>query len=221
MSESFPHQDLADRMVREQLEPRGINDPRVLDAMRLVPRHEFVPHLTPEQAYSDQALPTAGGQTISQPYIVAAMTQAAQVEPGMEVLEIGCGSGYQARVLAQIGARVWSVERDPGLAVAAQQRIKAAGLDHQIKILIDDGTKGWPPAAPYDRVLVTAAGPDVPQPLRDQCRDGGRIVIPIGPRDQQQLCVYERHGDLWKRDDLMACRFVPLIGEHGWAEGNQ
>jgi protein-L-isoaspartate(D-aspartate) O-methyltransferase len=205
-------------MVQAQLENRGIRDPEVLAAMRRVPRHLFVDSA---YAYDDRALPIAHGQTISQPFVVALMTQIARPPRGWQkarVLEVGTGSGYQAAVLAELGAAVVSVERDPQLSEQAARNLEAAGYAG-VLTEIGDGTAGWPPGAPYDAILVTAAGPSIPTPLREQLDpDGGRMVIPIGDREAQWLTLVERHGDDWTDRPLEPVVFVPLIGTHGYAE---
>ena len=214
-------------MVERDLRRGKINDPRVLEAMARVPRHRFVPDVPIDEAYADTALPTAEGQTISQPYLVARMTQLLCVDPGVRVLEIGAGSGYQAAVLAVLGADVISVERSEALADGARRRLDAimpglAPVDAprlgRIEIVTGDGTLGYADAAPYDRILVTAAAPALPPAYRRQLADPGLILIPIGDREQQQLIIIEqRAGQLIRRRDT-ACRFVPLIGEAGWGE---
>jgi protein-L-isoaspartate(D-aspartate) O-methyltransferase len=205
-------------MVQTQLENRGIRDPEVLAAMRRVPRHQFVDSA---YAYDDRALPIAGGQTISQPFVVALMTQMARPPRGWRrarVLEVGTGSGYQAAVLAELGASVVSVERDPKLSAQAAEDLASAGYD-QVLTEIGDGTRGWPAGAPYDAILVTAAGPSVPDPLREQLSaDGGRLVIPIGDREGQWLTLVERTGDNWTQQPLEPVVFVPLVGAHGYEE---
>ena len=205
-------------MVQAQLENRGIRDPEVLAAMRRVPRHLFVDSA---MAYDDRALPIAGGQTISQPFVVALMTQLARPSRGWgkaRVLEVGTGSGYQAAVLAELGASVVSVERDPQLSAEAARNLEAAGYEG-VLTEVGDGTQGWPPGAPYDAILVTAAGPSVPDPLREQLSaDGGRLVIPIGEREGQWLTLVERHDDEWTQRPLEPVVFVPLIGAHGYEE---
>lgn len=205
-------------MVRAQLENRGIRDPEVLAAMRRVPRHLFVDSA---YAYDDRALPIAGGQTISQPFVVALMTQLARPPRGWHgarVLEVGTGSGYQAAVLAELGASVVSVERDPQLSAQAARNLEAAGYEG-VLTEIGDGSQGWPPGAPYDAILVTAAGPSVPTPLPEQLApDGGRMVIPIGDREGQWLTLVERHGDEWSQRPLEPVVFVPLVGAHGYEE---
>jgi protein-L-isoaspartate(D-aspartate) O-methyltransferase len=205
-------------MVRTQLEQRGIRDPEVLTAMRTVPRHLFVDSAS---AYDDRALPLAHGQTISQPFVVALMTQMARPVRGWRgarVLEVGTGSGYQAAVLAELGASVVSVERDPTLSATAAANLKGAGYE-AVLTEVGDGTQGWPAGAPYDAILVTAAGPSVPTPLREQLSpDGGRMVIPIGDREGQWLTVVERQGDDWTQTPMEPVVFVPLIGAHGYEE---
>jgi protein-L-isoaspartate(D-aspartate) O-methyltransferase len=206
------------RMVREQIASRGLRDPELLRAFATVPRHLFVEVGSP---YADEALPLPAGQTISQPYIVALMTDAARPARGWRgarVLEIGTGSGYQAAILAELGAEGVSVERHAELSESAGRRLADAGYEG-VRLVIGDGTHGWPAGAPYDGVIVTAAGPSVPQPLLDQLSpDGGKLVMPVGTRVHQELTVVERRGDefiRWGRDPVV---FVPLIGEHGFGE---
>jgi protein-L-isoaspartate(D-aspartate) O-methyltransferase len=216
-------QALAHAMVRHQIIARGINDDRVLDAMGRVPRHLFIPHVALDQAYSDQALPTDCGQTISQPYIVALMSVLLDVQPGMTVLEVGGGSGYQAAVLAALGARVVSVELLDALAQPAQAALARAGFAHQVRVVTGDGSLGYSPAAPFHRILVAAAvpGPDAPPPLCEQTRDGGRIVLPLGDRHLHTLTALDRRGDQWRRTHSIACRFVPLRGRFGFPDAAQ
>jgi len=206
-------------MVERQLRGRGIQDPRVLEAMAAVPRHAFVPGVSVAAAYSDQALPTDLGQTISQPYVVAKMTELLAVEPGHRVLEIGTGSGYQAAVLAHLGASVVTLERHAPLADAAREALRAAVPGADIRVVVGDGTLGYPDRAPYDRIITTAASPDVPQSLRDQLGEGGRLVIPVGRRQGQVMKVIDRREGRFVETDDLPVRFVPLIGEQGWAEG--
>lgn len=203
-------------MVREQLEGRGISDPAVLRAMREVPRHLFVQEALAAKAYSDSPLPIGEGQTISQPYIVALMSQLLQIEPGMRVLEIGTGSGYQAAVLHAMGAEVYTVERIRGLFHAARKRFMDLRM-FRIHCKLDDGTMGWPQEGPYDRIIVTAGGPQVPPPLVDQLESGGRLVIPVGDKHQaQRLVLVEKTDGGVQESDLGACAFVDLVGSHGW-----
>ncbi|MEM7627400.1 MAG: protein-L-isoaspartate(D-aspartate) O-methyltransferase [Planctomycetota bacterium] len=206
----------ARRMVRSQLRARGVVDPAVLEAMARVERHRFTPGLSPEVAYGDHVLPIDAGQTISQPYIVAHMTETLRVRPEMRVLEIGTGSGYQTAVLLTLGAAVVSVERHAGLSDTARRRLDAMFPHADLTLVVGDGSCGYAEAAPYDRVLVAAAAPSLPEALGEQLAPDGRLVIPIGERGQQVLVIVERRGDeLVRRDDL-ACRFVPLIGADAW-----
>lgn len=204
-------------MIERQLRRRGIHDEGVLKAMFEVPRHEFVPTAQREAAYDDRPIAIGNGQTISQPYIVAAMTEAARIEPGDRVLEIGTGSGYQAAVLAHLGAEVISLERNPWLAATARDRLTRLGYTG-IQVVTDDGSGGYPSLAPYAAILVTAAAPKVPQMLLDQLADGGRLVIPVGTLHQQTLELFLKDGNRLTVRDLDPCQFVPLIGEQGWPE---
>lgn len=205
-----------ERMVREQIAPRGVDNPAVLEAMRKVPRHLFVQEALQGQAYEDHPLPIGYSQTISQPYIVAWMTQLLQPEPGLRVLEIGTGSGYQASILAEIGMEVYSVERVRELYVQARDRLFEMKY-FKVRLKLDDGTLGWPEQAPFDRILVTAGGPEVPQPLLDQLADPGILVIPVGGsrRNQELVIVYKKDGRL-REQRKGGVAFVDLIGEHGW-----
>ncbi len=203
-------------MVEHQLRDRGIDDQAILDAMRRVPRHRFISVQDPKTAYDDRALPTAEGQTISQPYMVAIMTSWLQVEPGQKVLEIGTGSGYQTAILAHLGATVVSIEQRPALARKAQQVLEALGYADHVTIVVGDGTLGHEPAARYERILVTAGAPRVPAAYRQQLADGGRIVVPLGDRGQQRLVRLTRNGESWSRHEGVPCRFVPLEGADGW-----
>lgn len=219
-SEVDRHRDARIRMVRDQLAARGLDDAETLGALAAVPRHLFVSSDEPEP-YGDRALPVGSGQTISQPYVVAMMTSAGRPPGGWggaRALEIGTGSGYQAAVLAELGAEVVSVERHPELADEARRRLAEAGYADRVRVVIGDGTAGWPAGAPYRSILVTAAGPQVPPPLLGQLeRDGGRLVMPVGSREHQMLTLVERHGDELTLRELDPVVFVPLIGEHGWA----
>ncbi len=210
------HADLVQWMIEHQLRSRGIRDERVLAAMAAVPRHRFVPALAPLDAYADRALPTASGQTISQPYIVARMTELLRVEPGDKILEIGTGSGYQTAILAWLGAQVVTIERFAGLTDFAGGMLRDLCLDERVTFEVGDGTLGWSPAAPYDSILVTAGAPHVPKAYREQLAAGGRIVIPVGDRENQQLLVVWRDGQEWRQQSALGCRFVPLIGADGW-----
>jgi protein-L-isoaspartate(D-aspartate) O-methyltransferase len=202
-------------MVAEQLEARGIRDPDVLEAFRIVPRHEFVEG---DKPYGDHAMPVGSGQTISQPYIVARMTELAKPRGswgGARALEIGTGSGYQAAILSQLGADVTSIERHESLADEARKRLRDAGYEN-VTVEVGDGTMGWTDHAPYRAILVTAGGPSVPQPLLEQLDpDGGRLVMPVGGREHQFLTLVERDGDDLHSSELDPVVFVPLIGRYG------
>jgi len=209
-------------MVAEQLEARGIRDPEVLDAFRSVPRHAFVEG---DGAYGDHAMPVGSGQTISQPYVVARMTQAARPAGpdgwrDANVLEVGTGSGYQAAILAELGARVTTIERHAELAEGARQRLADAGYgEDRVAVVVGDGTEGWPARAPYRSVMVTAGGPSVPKPLLEQLDpDGGRLVMPVGDRQHQYLTLVVRDGDDLRTTELEPVVFVPLIGRFGLEE---
>ncbi len=205
------------RMVEIQLRQRGIHDERVLEAMLQVPRHEFVPPELLERAYEDRPLPIGGAGTISQPYMVAAMTEAAHVQPGSRVLEVGTGSGYQAAILASLGATVYSLERNAQLADTARARLARLGYG-QVEVICADGSQGYAPAAPYNSILVTAASPQIPPVLLEQLAEGGRLVIPIGDLHVQRLELVERTATGVSTHMLDACQFVPLIGKYGWPD---
>jgi len=205
-------------MVDRQLRVRGIRDERVLATMGTLPREAFVPEWARAQAYADEALPIDAGQTISQPVMVARMTELLQIQPGDRILEIGTGSGYQAAVLASLGASVTSLERQATLLEPARARLEALGLGDSVVIRQADGSLGDPGGAPWDGIIVTAAAPAIPMALREQLRDGGRLVIPVGPRDVQILTVVTRRGDEWLETSEGACVFVPLIGAGGFDE---
>lgn len=210
------YQGTREEMVRTQLEERGIRDARVLDAMAKVPRHRFVDPALQSRAYGDHALPIGAGQTISQPYMVALMTEALQLSGGEKVLEIGTGSGYQTAVLAEFTPRLFTIERSPELARSAAKKLRELGYGNVI-IKTGDGTLGWPEHAPYDRILVTAGAPEIPPTLFSQLAPGGILVIPVGDREVQTLEVMVKKGDgeaLSKR--LIECAFVPLLGREGW-----
>jgi protein-L-isoaspartate(D-aspartate) O-methyltransferase len=244
---------LRNEMVRDQLVGRGIRDERLLAAMGRVPRELFVAPQVVDRAYRDEALPIDSGQTISQPYMVAWMTELLDARPGMCVLEIGTGSGYQAAVLAAMGCDVITIERHASLADAARERIAglasvvAAGASGEggagvaggasvagaggsraadlaaaaarIRVVTGDGSVGLPEAAPFERIIVTAAAPEVPTALRDQLADGGRLVVPVGPRRLQRLILVVRHGNDFEATDTGSCVFVPLVGRGGFAGG--
>lgn len=204
-----------ERMVREQLMNRDIYDQRVLQAMRSVPRHCFVLPEYRHLAYSDSPLPIGQGQTISQPYIVALMTQLLELKGNETVLEVGTGSGYQAAVLASLAREVYTIERHATLAENAQAVLKDLGIKN-VHVYVGDGTKGLPEHAPYDGIIVTAAAPRVPQPLLDQLADQGRLVLPVGGRGAQFLERWQRCGTNFRMEQIAPVAFVPLIGEFGW-----
>ncbi|MDH3329381.1 MAG: protein-L-isoaspartate(D-aspartate) O-methyltransferase [Desulfobulbaceae bacterium] len=204
-----------ERMVEEQLIPRGINDQAVLQAMRTVPRHLFVDDAMYSSAYGDHPLPIGSGQTISQPYIVALMTQALQLKGTEKVLEIGTGSGYQAAILSRLCERVYTIERIDSLLVRARKIFDKLHY-HNINSRIDDGTAGWPSEAPFEGILVTAGGPKVPEPLIEQLADPGRMVIPVGDQFLQELRLIEKKDGEIDDRVIAHVRFVNLIGAHGW-----
>ncbi|PID71992.1 MAG: protein-L-isoaspartate O-methyltransferase [Desulfobulbus propionicus] len=206
-------------MVEEQLVARGIADQRVLDAMGTVPRHLFVEDAMQASAYSDFPLPIGSGQTISQPYIVALMTEALQLQGSERVLEIGTGSGYQAALLSRLCERVYTIERIDGLLGKAR-RVFDKLRYHNIVSRIDDGTSGWADQAPFDAIVVTAGGPKIPEPLLEQLADGGRLVIPVGNQGVQELQLVVKAGENMDVQTIEHVRFVDLIGTHGWEESN-
>jgi protein-L-isoaspartate(D-aspartate) O-methyltransferase len=199
------------QMVAEQLAARDIDDPRVLEAMRLVPRHRFVPEDESFAAYADGPLPIASGQTISQPYVVAAMTQLAAITASSRVLEVGTGSGYQTAVLAVLAAEVYSIEIHAELSATATSRLLAVGLDN-VNLHVGDGWSGWPEAAPFDAILVTAAPPAVPPALASQLAIGGRLVIPVGIAHQELMLVTRDAPDRFRERTVFPVRFVPMTG---------
>jgi protein-L-isoaspartate(D-aspartate) O-methyltransferase len=196
------------------LKERGITDARLVRAMGTVERHMFVPEPFTNRSYEDCALPIGMGQTISQPYTVAIMTQALGVKEGDKVLEVGTGSGYQAVILSEMGARVYTVERNLALLACARRMFDMLG--YRIAAKGGDGTIGWKEFGPFDGIIVTAAAPEVPRPLLDQIADGGRLVIPVGGLEVQSLLVCVRHGDDFERREIEGFKFVPLIGKMGW-----
>jgi protein-L-isoaspartate(D-aspartate) O-methyltransferase len=205
-------------MVTTQLAARGVRDARVLEAMREVPRDRFVPGSARGEAYEDRPLPIGEGQTISQPYMVAVMTEALAPQEADRVLEIGTGSGYQTAILSRLAARVVSIERHAVLAARAKEVLDSLGITN-VEIHVGDGTEGWPQDAPFDRILVTAGAPAVPESLRQQLADGGRLVIPVGPSGFQHVMIIDRRGDEYVQRQGDACVFVPLIGRLGWPTG--
>lgn len=208
---------LRERMVREQLEARGIRDPRVLDAMRRIPRERFVPEHLRERAYDDAALPVECGQTISQPYMVAKMTELLELTGTQRVLEIGTGTGYQTAILALLAGHVYTIEWHLPLLTSASRRLEALGLTN-VTYRCGDGSQGWPEEAPFEGILVAAGAPDVPESLRQQLAAGGRLVIPVGPPAEQVLVRVVRTPDGFERQALFPCRFVKLLGREGWSE---
>lgn len=208
---------LRKKMVEEQLIPRGIKDKKVLEAFQKVPRHNFVPKRYLDSAYGDFPLSIGEGQTISQPYMVALMTECLGLSGEETILEIGAGSGYQAAILAELASRVYTVERVVSLAEKARACLK--NLDYKnIQIEIGDGTRGWPEFAPYEGIVVTAAAPDIPKPLIEQLRIKGKLVIPIGGSFNQMLTVITKHKDRIETKQICGCVFVPLLGKYGWKE---
>jgi protein-L-isoaspartate(D-aspartate) O-methyltransferase len=215
---TFPPDEYAkprERMVRDQIERRGVSDPRVLEAMRAVPRHRFLLGDERAYAYDDTPLPIGCRQTVSQPYIVAYMTAALALQGGEQVLEIGTGSGYQTAILACLSRKVYSLERIPELADRARETLLALGIDNA-EVIVGDGTAGWPSAAPYDAILVTAGAPALPDPLPGQLAPSGRLIAPVGGRGVQELELHTRVASGIERRPLLAVVFVPLIGKFGW-----
>jgi len=206
-----------ERMVAQQIAARGITDERVLEAMRRIPRHLFVEEALRDQAYADHPLPIGYGQTISQPYIVALMTEALELKGPEKVLEVGTGSGYQTAILAELARWVYSIERHAPLLERARRVLEALGYDN-VFFRVGDGTKGWPEAAPFDAIIVTAAGPRVPEPLLEQLAEGGRLVMPVGDEWSQVLVKVVKRGGTFHRQTLEPVRFVKLVGEYGFEE---
>ena len=204
------------RMVEQQIKAHGVKDQLVIDVMLEVPRHLFVEHGLQDQAYSDFPLPIGHNQTISQPYMVAFMTEALQLTGGERVLEIGTGSGYQAAVLSKIARYVYTVERVADLARTARKALDSFGA-YNVHMRVNDGTCGWEDQAPFDAIITTAGAPSVPDALKQQLEIGGRLVIPVGTLGQQTLCCITRiSAEKFEEKQLIDCRFVPLIGKHGW-----
>jgi len=206
-----------EEMIEKQLRRRGIQDAAVLAAMAQVPRHEFVSQDVRAHAYDDLPLPIGSGQTISQPYIVAAMTAALHLLPSDRVLEIGTGCGYHAAVLSRLAKEVFTIERRPELASSASAKLSQLGYLNA-HVHCGDGTLGLPELAPFDAILVAAAAPAVPKPLLAQLAEGGRIILPVGGSEHQELQLIEKRGDTFPTKMLEGCRFVPLLGHHGWQE---
>jgi len=208
---------LRELMVETQLIPRGIKDVRVLDAMRRVPRHAFMDSSLQHNAYDDMALPIGEGQTISQPYMVAVMTELLELSGNERVLEIGTGSGYQAAILAELSREVYTVERLPSLAEIAKQKLRSLSYDN-IHVRFGNGTLGWPERSPFDRIIVTAAAPKIPEPLMEQLAMDGILLAPIGSRFSQQLLKVRKTRKGVYEEYHTPCIFVPLIGQHGWGK---
>ncbi|HEY8810337.1 MAG TPA: protein-L-isoaspartate(D-aspartate) O-methyltransferase [Solirubrobacterales bacterium] len=210
--------ELRRRMVERQLRRRGIDDERVLAAMGVVPREEFVPERHRGRAYADSALPIGEGQTISQPWIVAAICQALELQGSERVLEVGSGSGYSAAVLSRLAAEVTGVERHAALAAQARRTLDALGVEN-VELLVGDGTRGVPERSPFEAIAVHATAPAPPQTLLAQLADGGRMVVPIAAEGADLLTVFRRAGSELRREEIAPCRFVPLIGEEGFRPG--
>lgn len=210
-------QKLRDLMVDTQLIPRGIRDKRVLNALRKVPRHRFVDGTMLFEAYGDTALPIGERQTISQPYMVAVMTELLELTGSEKVLEIGTGSGYQAAILAELSGEVYTIERVQPLSYRAKEILASLGYGN-IHFRTDDGSLGWPEAAPFDRILITAGAPEIPEPHIEQLAEGGIIVAPVGDRFSQQLVKAVKQGGSLSKEYHTPCVFVPLVGDYGWKE---
>lgn len=207
---------LRERMVREQLMPRGIKNQKVLDAFRKVERHKFIPENLRNSAYADFPVPIGEGQTISQPYIVALMTECLNLNGQDKVLEIGTGSGYQAAILAELTGEVYTIERFETLAKRAEAILNELGYTN-IKIKVGDGTLGWEEAAPFDKIIITAASPQIPLPLTEQLRENGKLILPLGESFSQVLTLVEKKKGKLEFMDICGCVFVPLVGKHGWS----
>ncbi|MGD9042402.1 MAG: protein-L-isoaspartate(D-aspartate) O-methyltransferase [Desulfobacterales bacterium] len=217
MKDSIKYKRQREEMVQKQIAARGITDPKVLAAFRKVPRHLFVSEALRDQAYGDYPLPIGEQQTISQPYIVAEMTQALEVNKDDRVLEIGTGSGYQAAILAEVVYRVYTIERIRSLYVQTRKLLDELNY-HSIVMRCSDGTSGWQDESPFDAIIVTAGAPDVPLILLDQLAEGGRMVVPVGNQHSQDLIKYTKDKKGVHKTNLGGCRFVKLIGAHGWKE---
>jgi protein-L-isoaspartate(D-aspartate) O-methyltransferase len=211
----YPRAEERRRMVERQIEARGIRNASVLAAMREIPRHLFIPPPSDQAAYDDNPLPIGSGQTISQPYIVALMTELLRPEPSDNVLEIGAGSGYQAAILSRLVQTLTTIERIPAVAVLARNNLKSLGIQN-VEVIEGDGTEGDPQNAPYNGIMITAATPEIPKTLIDQLAEGGRLVAPVGGRDIQELVTLEKQGRIMIPHYHGGVRFVPLIGKYGW-----
>lgn len=210
---------LRKRMVEEQLIPRGINNPKILRAFYKVERHKFMPVEIRETSYADYPVPIGEGQTISQPFIVALMTECLGLTGDEKVLEIGTGSGYQTAMLAELAKEVYTIERFEKLSRSAEETLKEAGYKN-VKFKTGDGTLGWPEVAPFDRIIITAASPRIPLPLGVQLKEGGRLVLPLGETLSQVLTVAEKKTDKLESTQICGCVFVPLVGKYGWQKEN-
>ena len=206
-----------ERMVKQQIKARGIEDKRVLKAMNSVPRHLFLPSDARKYAYGDSPIRIGSGQTISQPYIVALMTELLDVHQDHKVLDVGTGSGYQAAILGELAEEVHSIERHPELAERAEETLSDLGYDN-VHVHVGDGTKGYEPASPYDRIIVAASAPRVPDPLLNQLAEDGKLVLPVGSRFSQHLEIWDREGEKFRKTHSIPVVFVPLIGDAGWEE---
>lgn len=206
---------LRKRMVEEQLIPRGINDPRVVEVFSKVERHRFVPEDFRSSAYADYPVAIGEGQTISQPFIVALMTQSLEIGPGDRILEIGTGSGYQAAILAELARQVYTVERIDSLFKRAEILLKELGYKN-IKIKLDDGSMGWKENAPFNKIIITAASPRIPLPLTEQLAENGKLILPLGESFSQVLTLVEKKADKLEQHEICSCVFVPLLGKYGW-----
>jgi len=206
---------LRKRMVEEQLMPRGIKDPRVLEVFSKVERHQFLPEDFRGSAYADYPVPIGEGQTISQPFIVALMTESLEVGPEDKILEIGTGSGYQAAILAELAKEVYTIERIESLAKKAEALLKDLGYNN-ITIKVDDGTLGWKENAPFNKIIITAASPRIPLPLTEQLAENGKLILPLGETFSQVLTLVEKKANQLKHQQICGCVFVPLVGKYGW-----
>ena len=215
----YPRSEERKNMVERQIAARGIHNPRVLEVMEEIPRHLFIPAPYDRSAYDDNPLPIGNGQTISQPYIVALMTELLQLKESDNVLEIGAGSGYQAAVLSLLAWRLTTIERIPSIANIARNHLNALGVTN-VDLIVGDGTLGYPENAPYDGIIITAATPEIPRPLIEQLADGGTLVAPVGGQDYQELVTLKKRGGTITKEHHGGVRFVPLIGKHGWEGEN-
>jgi protein-L-isoaspartate(D-aspartate) O-methyltransferase len=215
MMEEEYYEQLRKKMMEHQIAARGVSDRRVLEAMLRIPRHLFIPESMQGRAYDDSPLPIGDGQTISQPYMVAWMTELLEVEEDDRILEVGTGSGYQAAILCELGKEIYSIEKYSSLAQRAEEKLRSLGCDN-ITIRVGDGTLGWPEEAPFDGIMVTAGAPSIPEPLVEQLAEGGRLVIPVGPSGMQMLTLIRREGKEYRTMEEGTCVFVPLVGKFGW-----